>query len=187
MQNINIQDFTLEFKYQSKTHLIYAKFTTFISKDYPYFSYTYRIYSKTQIRLKPKASKIAYFPIKNYHNLHFTTTPQNHFFPTMPHTYFATKFRTNFNFIKIFTGNKSDICATNIQNTSKHVETLPTGHIGYIEVPITNEKPTFYQVNDINTLIKNVTHTYHPEITEPVPQTKYIAHYDDSTTPPPHF
>ena len=57
----------------------------------------------------------------------------------------------------------------------------------YIEVPITNEKPKFFQVNDINTLIHNVTHTYHPEITEPVPQTNYIVQYDDHTTPPPQF
>ena len=79
------------------------------------------------------------------------------------------------------------ICATIIQNTSKHVATLPTGHIGYIEVPITNEKPKFFQVNDSNTLIHYVTHTYHPEITEPAPQTKYFVHYDDPTTPPLQF
>ena len=138
IQNINIQDFTLEIKYQSKTHPKYTKFTTLLSKDYPYFSYIYRINSKTQIRLKPKSSKIAHFPIKNYHILHFTTTPQNHFFPSVPHTSFATKFRTNFNFIEVFTDDKPDICATIIQNTSKHIATLPTGHIGYIEVPITN-------------------------------------------------
>ena len=70
---------------------------------------------------------------------------------------------------------------------SEHVATLPTGHIGYIEVPITNEKPKFFQNNDINTLIHNVTHTHHPEITEPVPQTIYIIPYDDPTTPPPQF
>ena len=64
IQNINIQDFTLEYKYQSKTHPNYTKFTTLLSKDYPYFSYIYRINSKTQIRLKPKSSKIAHFPIK---------------------------------------------------------------------------------------------------------------------------
>ena len=174
IQNINIQDFTLEFEYQSKTHPNYTKFTTLLSKDYPYFSYIYRINSKTQIRLKPKSSKIAHFPIKNYHNLHFTTTPRNHFFPSVPHTYFATKFRTNFNFIEVFTDDKPDICATISQNTSKHVATLPTGHIGYIEVPITNEKPKFFQVNDINTLIHNVTHTYHPDITEPLPQTTIL-------------
>ena len=92
IQKINIQDFTLEFKYQSKTHPNYATFTTLLSKDYPYISYIYRNNSKTQIRLKPKSSKIAHFLIKNYHNLYFTTTPQNHFFPSVPHTYFATKF-----------------------------------------------------------------------------------------------
>ena len=165
----------------------YTKFTTLLFKDYPYFPYIYRINSKTQIRLKPKSSKIAHFPVKNYHNLHFTTTPQNHFFPSVPHTYFATKCRTNFNFIEVFTDDKPNICATIIQNTSKHVATLPTGHIGYIEVPITNEKHKFFQVNDINTLILNVTHTYHPEIIKPVPQTNYIVQYDDPTTSPPQF
>ena len=187
IQNINIQDFTLEFKYQSKIHPNYAKFTTLLSKDHPYFSYIYRINSMTQIRLKPKSSKIAHLPIQNYQNLHFTTTPQNHFFPSVPHTYFATKLRTNFNFIEVFTDDKPDICATIIQNTSKHVATLPTGHIGYIEVPITNEKPKFFQVNDITPLIHNVTYTYYPEITEPLPQTNYIVQYDDPTTPPPQF
>ena len=39
IQNINIQNFTLEFKYQSKTHPNYAKFTTLLSKEYPNFSY----------------------------------------------------------------------------------------------------------------------------------------------------
>ena len=64
IQNINIQDFTLEFKYQSKTHPNSAIFITLLSKNYPYFSYIYRINSKTQRRLKPKSSKIAHFPIK---------------------------------------------------------------------------------------------------------------------------
>ena len=47
------------------------------------------------------------------------------------------------------------------------------GHIGYIEIPITNEKPKYYQINDIKTLIHNVTYTYHPEGTEPIPPTNY--------------
>ena len=78
IRNINIQDFTLEFKYQSKTHPNYAKLTTFLSKAYPYFSYIYRNNSKTQIRLKPKSSKIAQFPNKIIINsilqLHHKTT-----------------------------------------------------------------------------------------------------------------
>ena len=64
IQKINIQDFTLEFKYQSKTNSNHAKFTTLLSKDYPFFSYIYRIDSKTQVRLKPKSSKIANLSIK---------------------------------------------------------------------------------------------------------------------------
>ena len=185
IQNINIQDFTLEFEYQSKIHPNYTKFTTLLSKDYPYFSYIYRINFKTQLRLKPESSKSAHFPIKSYYNLHFTTTKPLLSYST---TYlFATNFRTNFNFFEIFTDKKPDISATFIQNTSKHIATLPTGNIGYIEVPVTNEKPKFYQVNYINTLIHNVTYTYLPDITEPVPPTSYVVHYDDSTTTPPQF
>ena len=52
---------------------------------------------------------------------------------------------------------------------------------GNIEVPITKEK--HYQVNDINTLIQNVTHIYHPGITELVPQTNYPLKYIDNTVP----
>ena len=155
-----------------------------MSKEYPYFSYIYRINSKTQIRLKPNSSKIAHFPINNYYNLHFSTTPQNQFFPTIPYTYFSSKFRTTFNFIEVFTDDKPDSCATIIQNSTNHVATLPTGHIGYIEVPITIEKPKYYQVNDINTFIHNVAHTYHPELTEPIPQINYTVspNLDTSST-----
>ena len=42
-----------------------------------------------------------------------------------------------------FTDDKPDTCATLIQNSTNHIATLPTGHIGYI-VPITNEKPNYY-------------------------------------------
>ena len=118
IQNINIQEFTLQFKCQTTVFPDYTKFTSLLSKDYPYFSYIYRINSRTQIRLKPNSFKIAHFTIKNYYNLHFTTTPQNQFFPTISHTYFSTKFRTTFNFIEIFTDDKPDTCATNIQNST---------------------------------------------------------------------
>ena len=60
-----------------------------------------------------------------------------------------------------------------LSKTTNHVATLPTGLIGYIEVPITDEKPKYYQVNDIITLIHNVTYTHHPEITEQFPPTNY--------------
>ena len=187
IQNINIQDFTLQFKHHSRVYPNYAKFTSLLSKDYPYFSYIYRINSKTQIRLKPNSSQIAHFPINNYYSLHFSTTPQKQFFPTNPHTYFSSKFRTTFNFIEVFTDDKPDTCATIIQNSTNHIATLPTGHIGYIEVPITNEKPKYYQVKDLNTLIHNVTDTYHPEITELIPPTNYSPTTSQQTIFPTQF
>ena len=84
IQNINIQDFTLQFKHRSRVHSNYTKFNSPLSKDYPYFSYIYRLNSKTQIRRKPNSSKTAHFPINNFYNfisqrLHKTISSlQNH-------------------------------------------------------------------------------------------------------------
>ena len=175
IQNINIQDFSLEFKYLSKVHPNYVKFTSLSSKDYPYFSYIYRINSKTQIRLKPK-EKLFWPSIYNY-----TTKPLLSYNTTH---YKVVQLSISLTFLQI---KKPGICAIIIQNISKHVATLPTRHIGYIEVPIINEKSKFYQVNDINILIHNVCHTYHPEITEQAPQTNCTVHYDDPTTHPSQF
>ena len=117
IQNINIQDFTLQFKYQSTVYPNYTKYTSLSSKDNPYFSYIYSINSKTRIRLKPSSSTIAHFPIKNYYNVHFTSTPQNQFFLTIPHTYFSTKTCRTVKFIEDFTDDKPDACATITQNS----------------------------------------------------------------------
>ena len=182
IQNINIQDFTLQYKHHSRVHPGYATFTSLLSEVYPYFSYNYRINSKTQIRLKPNSSKMAHFPMNNYNNLRFSTTPHKQFFPTIPHTYFSSKFRSTFNFIEVLTDDKPDTCAISIQNSTNHIATLPIGHIGYIEIPITNEKPKYYRVNDINTRIHNVTYTYHPEFTEPIPPTNYSKPPEHQTT-----
>ena len=56
--------------------------------------------------------------------------------------------------------------------------------ISKFQIQIKNLK---FSKSTILTLIHNVTHTYYPEVTEPVPQTNYIVHYDDPTTPPSHF
>ena len=77
IQNINFQYFTLQFKHHSRVHLYKINFTSI--QRLPIFPYIYRINSKTQIRLKPNSSTIAHFPINNYYNLHFSTTPQNQF------------------------------------------------------------------------------------------------------------
>ena len=61
IHNINIQDFTLEFKYQSKIHPNYTKFTKLLSEDYPYFSYIYRINSKPKYVSNPNLPKLHTF------------------------------------------------------------------------------------------------------------------------------
>ena len=82
--------------------------------------------------------------------------------------------------LKSLTQQKPDICATIIQNSTNHIATLATGHIVYIEVPNTNEKPNYYhQVNDINSSVHD--HTYHPDISEPMPQTNYALQYTEGT------
>ena len=118
----------------------------------------------------------------SHHSYQKTTrTPNNQFFPTVPHTCFSTKFRTTFNFIETFTNDKPCTGATIIQNSTNHVSTLPSGNIGYIEVPITNERPEYYQVHDINSLVHNVAHIYHPEITEAIVPTNYAPLYNEDT------
>ena len=60
-----------------------------------------------------------------------------------------------------------------IQNSTSHVATIPTGNICFIENPITNEKPKYYQVHDFKSIEHNVSHTYHPEFAEFIVPTKY--------------
>ena len=64
---------------------------------------------------------------------------------------------------------------TFIFNTKFHFSKLPKGNIGYIEIPVTIEKPSYYQVNDVNTLIHSIIHTYHPDITEPQKPSEYVC------------
>ena len=91
------------------------------------------------------------------------------------------KFRTTFCIIETFTIDKPETCATSIQNSTNHVANLPTGNIAHIEVPITYERPKCYQVHDINSLVHNVAHTNHPEISEPFVHRKYAPRYNEDT------
>ena len=130
IQNSNIPEFTLQFKYQSKNQPNTTKHTSLLWNDYAYFSYKYRINSKTQISLNPNSSKTAHYPIRNYYNLNFATTAKKQFLPTIPHTYFSSKFRTTFNFNEVFTDAEPDICSKIIQNSTNNIATLRKGHIG---------------------------------------------------------
>ena len=144
IQNINYQHFTLQFKYQSKDQPNTTKLTALLSKDYLYFSYMYRNNSKTQTRLNPNSSKSAQFPIKNYYNLHFATILKNQLLPTIPLTYFSSKFRTTFNFIEVFTDDKPDIC-------SKIVKTLQI-IMQHFQKDILVILKYQSQMNDLNTI-----------------------------------
>ena len=65
-------------------------------------------------------------------------------------------------------------CTVKIKNNTMPMATLPTGMTRYIENPITTKKPSPNRIEDSNTLIHSVVHTYRPGITEPI-----IFHYHD--------
>ena len=119
--------------YNSSTNRKFIQITQIFTsppfKYYPHFSYINRINSKTQIRLRPNSYKIAHVPIKNYYNLLFSTTPENQFFPTVPHRYFSTQCRTTLDFFELFTDDKTDTCANNHTKLYRSIcqfVTLPT-------------------------------------------------------------
>ena len=66
-----------------------------------------------------------------------------------------------------------DSCSTENQNFTSHPATLPRGIIGYIEIPIIQTTPPHYRVQDVNSLIHSVIHTYHPDTTTPIKQNDY--------------
>ena len=72
---------------------------------------------------------------------------------------------------------KNKILVLHWYKTSPHIRLriLPKGNVGYIEIPVTFEKPPHYQVNDVNTLIHSIIHTYHPDITEPQNPSEYVC------------
>ena len=183
IQNVNIQDFTLHLKYQPKDQPNITNCTSQYSKDYPYFSYIYRINSRSLIRLNPNSLKLAHSAMKNYYNLHITSFRKINF-SYITTFFFSTKFRTTFNFIEVFTDNRHDFCSTIIQNSTNRDSKLPTRNIGYIEVSNTNEKPKCCQFIDISTLVHNVAHTHHPDLIESFPPSKIDTPRSDSITSP---
>ena len=66
-----------------------------------------------------------------------------------------------------------DSCSKIIQNFTSYPATLPRGIIGYIEIPIIQTTPPHYRVQDVNSLIRSVIHTYHPDTTIPIKQNDY--------------
>ena len=73
----------------------------------------------------------------------------------------------------IINDKNKDSCSTVIQNFTSHPATLPRGIIGYIEIPIIQTTPPRYRVQDVNSLIYSVIHTYHPDTTTAIKQNYY--------------
>ena len=156
-------------KLPTKTH-----FSTFTEKDYPYIPYFYTVKYKEPIHFKPRSGKTIHFPIKNYLNLHFELEDNTKFYPSIPYTYFLQKFKDLFHFLDMIIDDKNkDSCSTVIQNFTSHPATLPRRNIGYIEIPIIQTTPPYYRVQDVNSLIHSVKHTYHPDTTIPIKQNDY--------------
>ena len=66
-----------------------------------------------------------------------------------------------------------DPCSTLIQSFTSHPATLSRRIIGYIEIPIIQTTPPYYRVQDVNSLIDSVIHTYHSDTTIPIKQNDY--------------
>ena len=73
----------------------------------------------------------------------------------------------------IINNKNKDSCSTVIQNFTTHPATLPREIIGSIETPIIQTTPPHYKVQDVNSLIHSVIHTYHPDTTIPYKQNDY--------------
>ena len=120
--------------------------------------------------MKPNSSKTAHSTIKTT-KIFISQLHQRIGFYTVSHTYFSAKNRSTFNFIEVFTQDKPDTSAAIIQISTNHAAILPTRHICYVEVPITNDKPKYKEKNIYNSLVHNVAPIYHEDITELIPQT----------------
>ena len=135
------------------------------------FIYIYTINVKNEIYFKPNASQIIHFPIQPTLPLTFKTSDNEVIFPSTPHPFFITRFNSTFNFLQVYQKVKTEpsSCSVIIQNITHHSATLTPGYIGYIEVPATNIQPSYYKVNDVNSLLHSVFHSYYPDLSEPKP------------------
>ena len=174
IQTIDFQQNIMTYKEQHPKLPTKTQFSTFTEKDYPCISYIYTIKCKEPIHFKSRSGKTIHFPIKNYLNLHFELEDNTKFYPSTPYTYFLQKYKDIFHFLDMIVNDKNkDSCSTVIQNSTSHPATQPRGIIGYKEIPIIQTTPPYYRVQNVNSLIHSVKHTYHPDTTIPIKQNDY--------------
>ena len=178
IRNIDFQQNIMTYKEQHPKLPTKTQFSTFTEKDYPYISYIYTIKCKEPIHFKPRSGKTIHFLVKNYLNLHSELEDNTKFYPSIPYTYFFQKFKDIFHFLDMILNEKNkDSCSTVIQNFTSHPATLPRGLMGYMEIPIIQTTPPYYRVQDVNSLIHSVIHTYHPDTTIPIKQNDYTCEF----------
>ena len=119
--------------------------------------------------LNPTPLKLFIFHFQPRLPLTFKTSDSEVIFPSTPHPFFNTRFNSTFNFLQVYQNFNTEpsSCSVILQNITHHSAILAPGYIGYIEVPATNIQPTHYKVNDVNSLIHTVFHSYYPDLSEP--------------------
>ena len=169
VKTLNIESMSLTFNTPHEFRINTLLFTAHKEKDYPYFSYIYTINVKNKVYFKPNASQSIHFPIRPTFPLTFKTSDNEVIFPSTPDPFFNTRFNSTFNFLQVHQNNNTEPsnCSVIIQNITHHSAILAPGYIGYIEVPATNIQPTHYKVNDVNSLIHTLFHSYYPDLSEP--------------------
>ena len=162
---------SLTFNTPHESRINTLPFTAHKEKDYPYFSYIYTINVKNKLYFKLNASQFIHFPIQPTLPLTFKTSDNELIFPSTPHPFFNTRFNSTFNSLQVYqnVNTEPSSCSVIIQNITHHSAILAPGYIGYFEVPATNIQPTQYKVNDVNSLIHTVFHSYYPDLSEPKP------------------
>ena len=171
VKTLNIESMSLTFNTPHESRINTLPFTAHKEKDHPYFSYIYTINVKNKLYFKPNASQIIHFPVQPTLPLTLKTSDNEVIFPSTPHPFFNTRFNSTFNFLQVYQNYNIEpsSCSVIIQNITHHSAILAPGFIGYIEVPATNIQPTHYKVNDVNSLIHTVFHSYYPDLSEPKP------------------
>ena len=171
VKTLNIESMSLTFNTPHESSIRTLPFTAHKEKDYTYFFHIYTINVKNKLYFKPNASQIIHFPIQPTLPLTFKTSDNEVIFPSTPHSFFNTRFNSTFNFLQVYQINNTEpsSCSVIIQNITHHSAILAPGYIGYFEVPATNIQPTHYKVNDANSLIHTVFHSYYSDLSEPKP------------------
>ena len=113
----------------------------------------YQIKSRKPTYIKPYTVQTLQVPLKSSKALLFKTENLEPFFAEIPYTQILSKLKRYFPVMELLSKTSEKPCPVISNKKSLHVHTLPTGIIGYFEIPITSVKPTHDRKNDLNTMV----------------------------------